>query len=254
MSHKKRGIRKTAKAHKKAHSKVNFHHRDFWVVLGFVLLVSVFSILVSIGPSSVTGGTVQSVSYVREGQTIDLGVRDIQGVEWIYVTAKETVKGGQIVVSEDKLMPFEGSYISKFVVSSPEASKYGSMRFNLKLKEQSVYDLGISLADLRLYYNGVEYPLQLLTQGNGYVRYVVTVPGMGKFVLGKKNKQKIVPSVAESAEQEVVAEIVEPTAVPPVDPERSSLAGKAVELPSEQPTSQKGIFIRLWDFLKGLFN
>ena len=116
------------------HSKMSFHHRDFWIVLGFVLLVSVFSILVSIGPSSVTGGSVQSVSYVREGQTIDLGVRDIHGVEWIYVTAEETVKNGKIVVSEDNLMPFEGSYISKFVVSSEEASKYGTMRFNLKTK------------------------------------------------------------------------------------------------------------------------
>ena len=111
-----------------------------------------------------------------------------------------------------------------------QSEKFGSMQFTFKVKEQDLYSKGIGQYDLRLYQGSKEYPLQLLKYTYGYFYYVVTVPEMGKFVLGR---------VAPPEEPEPVAEVVpnvsaaeEEPAVPAVTvPEEEALIGKAVELP-----------------------
>src|SRR3989344_4600385 len=162
---------------------VPLHKPDIWVVLSVALLLIGLTVLTTVGSSSLTGNTIQSVGYLNKGSSLHLAVQDVPGLETVFTHADEIIKYGKIIVEVDESIPFDRAYVSKFKVSSE--GKFGPLQFTFKVKEQDLNDQGISRYDLRLYHSVKEYSLQLLKVNHGYIYYVVTVPSMGNFVLGR---------------------------------------------------------------------
>lgn len=241
MSRKKRG------------KKLSLQHPNTLVVLGVVFLVSVLSILTILGPSSVTGNTIQPIGYMTTGEPLHLAVKDVPGLELVFTNAAETIKNGKIVVEVDDSISFDRAYVTKFSVSS--AQKFGPLRFTFKMKEQDLYAKGIGLYDLRVYDgNNKEYPTELLKQSYGYIHYIANVPDMGKFVLGKvaakENATASATAVqpAEVPAPEVKEAVEEPKEMPK---EELPLAGKAAASTSPE---EKGFFARIVEFFRNLFS
>mgnify|MGYP001558454597 CR=1 FL=1 len=228
---------------------------NLWVAFSVLFLISVFTVVTMMGPGTVTGNTVQPISRLNKGDPLHLAVKDVPGLETVFITAKENIKGGQVTVLRNDGYPFDREYFSKFQVSSDQPEKYGPLRFTFKVKELDLYEKGISRDDLRLYHNGKEYPLQLLKYSYGYLYFVGNVPSMGNFVLGRVAVAENVTAVAEKKPGEALPEtevpapaVEEPEEMPE---EELPLAGKAAELPAER--EEKSFWTRITDFFRRLF-
>lgn len=218
---------------------------NLWVVLSVVFLVSTLTLLTIFGPPSLTGNTVQNIGYMTKGEPLHMSVKDVPYLDLMFTNAAETIKNGVIVVEVDNSVPFDRPYMTKFNVTS--VGKFGSLQFTFKIKDQDLYSKGIGQYDLRLYQGSNEYSLQLLKYTYGYFHYVVTVPEMGKFVLGRVAPPKEPELIEETVPNVSAAE--EKTAAPvPVDKE--ALVGKVAELPSRE---EKGLWTRIADFFRNLF-
>ena len=220
-----------------------------WVVLCVAVLVIGLTVITSLGPSSVTGNTVQTIGRMNKGDPLQLSVRDVFGLETVFTHAEETIQYGAFTVEPDDSIPFDRLYVTKFKVSSE--NKFGPLQFTFKVKEQDLLAKGISRGDLQLYHGLKEYSLQLLKVDHGYLYYVVTVPDMGSFVLGRV-------AVAEEpvpTEETVKAPVEEQPAEAVVEeaPEEQPLVGKAVEEPTPA-MEKKGFFARIAEFFRNLFS
>ncbi len=240
---------------KKRETKLSLQHPNTLVVLSVVFLVSVLSIITILGPSSVTGNTIQPLGYMTTGEPLHLAVKDVPGLELIFTNAAETIKNGKIVVEVDDSISFDRPYVTKFNVTS--ADKFGPLRFTFKVKELDLYDKGIGLYDLRVYHDNKEYPTELLKQSYGYISYIASVPDMGKFVLGKvAPEEKAEEMVKEPlpTEETIVSEPETPPSEEAVQevPEEEPLVGKAAEVPAEK--EEKGVWARIADFFRRLFS
>ena len=188
---------------------------------------------------------------MNKGDTLQLSVRDVPGLETIFTHPDEIIKNGKITVEVDDSIPFDRPYVVKFKVSSE--GKFGPMQFQFKVKEQDLLDKGISRNDLRLYQELKVYSLQLLKVNHGYLYYLVTVPSMGHFVLGRVEAVETAVVVEEEkvaeapAVEEQPVEVIEETAAEP-----SVVIGKAAEQPAPE-MEQKGFFARIADFFRNLF-
>jgi len=227
-------------------------HPNVWVVLSVALLVIGLSVITALGPSSVTGNTVQSIGRMNKGDPLQLGVRDIPGLETVFTHADELITSGQISVEADDSILFDRVYVTKFKVSSE--NKFGPLTFNFRVKEQDLLDKGISRADLKLYHGREEYPLQLLKTDHGYLYYIVTVPSMGSFVLGRvETAEKTEPVVAEEKSAETAQPSVEEKPASMEEPvAQEPLVGEAAAQPAAEP--QPGFFSRIAAFFRNLFS
>ncbi|HLD79132.1 MAG TPA: hypothetical protein VJA18_01085 [Candidatus Nanoarchaeia archaeon] len=226
--------------------KKRFPQPNIWIALSVFLLIFLLITIKILGPSSVTGNTIQPIGYMTKGEPLHLAVKDVPGLELVFTNAAETIKNGKIVVEVDGLIPFDRPYVTKFSVSSEQ--KFGPLRFTFKVKEQDLYGLGIGLYDLRVYdYKDNEYPTQLLKQNYGYIYYIANVPDMGRFVLGK-----VAP--VEATAPEPSPEISEPEAQPEETvevPTEEPLVGKAAEIPAQE---KSGLWARIASFFRNLFS
>lgn len=226
-------------------------HPNMWVVLSVAVLVVGLTVITTLGPSSVTGNTVQNIGYMNKGDSLQMGVRDVPYLETIFTNAAETIKSGKITAEADNSIPFDGISMSKFKVSSE--GKFAALQFRFKVKEQELLDKGISRGDLRLYTGLKEYSLQVLKVDHGYIYYLVTVPGMGNFVLGKETTN---PEVGKM-DNRTINESTEVVGVPEKSNQSTtqqpgSLVGRAAELPPE--SEGKGFWASIVDFFRNLFS
>ena len=222
---------------------------NVWVILSVALLVIGLTVITSLGPSSVTGNTVQNIGRMNKGDPLHLSVRDVPSLEKVVTNADETILYGKITVESDDSIPFDRLYITKFKISSE--NKFGHLQFTFKVKEQDLLAKGISRGDLQLYHGLKEYSLQLLKVDHGYLYYIVTVPGMGSFVLGRvavAEKQAPTEETVKAPVEEQPAEAVVEEA-----PEEQPLVGKAVEEPTPA-MEKKGFFARIAEFFRNLFS
>ena len=247
MVSRKRGRNAKSQGSSVQRSSRSLQQPNLWVVLSVALLVIGLTVITSLGPSSVTGNTVQNIGHLNKGDPFQLAVRDVPGLDTVFTNAAETMTYSQITVEVDESIPFDRLYVNKFKVSSP--NQFGPLQFRFKVNEQELQDQGVSRGDLRLYHGVREYALQLLKVDHGYLYYVVTVPSMGDFVLGRVY-------VAEKAveEEEVVTEVVTEPSQPAevVLPEEEPLVGKAAEQPAG--VEENGFFSRIAQFFRNLFS
>ena len=238
--------RKRGRISRAQKSSSSLRQPNLWVILSVALLVIGLTVITSLGPSSVTGNTVQNIGRMNKGDPLHLSVSDVPGLELVETNAGEIIKYGKITVQVDESIPFNGKFFSKFTVTSE--NKWGPLRFTFKVKEQDLLAKDISRGDLRLYHGVKEYALQLLKVNHGYLYYVVTVPSMGNFVLGKfatAEKETVVTITKESPETVTVDD-------PNIMEEKSgALVGKAVE---SSPAEQKGFFAKIAEFFRNLFS
>lgn len=251
MVQKKRG-RKNLHKSSLRRSQTSMQCPNVWVVLSVALLVIGLTVITSLGPSSVTGNTVQNIGRMNKGDPLQLSVRDVPGLETIFTNAGETIQYGKITVEVDESIPFDRLYVNKFKISSE--NKFGPLQFKFKVKEQDLLDQGISRGDLQLYHGLKEYSLQLLKVDHGYLYYIVTVPSMGNFVLGRVAVAKSEAVVKEP--QEVLAEEqATKTAteeIPTEEPEEP-LVGKAAEEPTTMP-EKEGLWASIARFFRNIFS
>ena len=249
MAHKKRSGSKNVERKSALSTRPNL-----WVIISVVILIAALSVITALGPFNLTGNTVQAIGYMNKGDALHLGVRDVPALEALYTNAAETIKSGKIEVVADDSISFNRPYVSKFKVSSE--GKFGPIQFNFRVKEQDLLAKGISRGDLRLYQGAQGYDLQILKVDNGYLYYIVTVPSMGSFVLGRvdvvANETVTEKAVTEKATEEPEAPVVkEPESEAATAPEKEALAGKAVEVPAQEKQS---LWARIVQFFRNLFS
>lgn len=183
--------------------------------------------------SSLTGAAVQNIAFMTAGSQFSAGVREIPGVEQYTIELTETVKNGQIVVTENPAIAFTQPFYSKFTISSDNAARMGAVQLFLKLEEQVLLTKGISQGDLRVVHNGKEIEMKLTKSEGRYLYYTVTAPSIGDFVIGKAAPVIIVPALVP--EPAVVPDV--PLAEEVVDvepmPETAPLVGEAVQQPGQ---------------------
>lgn len=231
---------------------------QFWIFLGVIFVFSAITLLSYVNDSddsSVTGhATIQNIAFIKGGQALHLGIRDIPGVNKVIILVKENIKGDRIIVYENKNIKFVGDAISKFTISSQEESKYGDLQFLLKVADDELSQRNLAVSDLKLYANGKELSLTPTEKSEGYQFYTVTASEMGEFVIGREvqgiaeessveSPARTEPAVEESKTENVdgVKDIKDPhnTAAP--------LAGKAAE------QEQEGLPTKIADFFRSFF-
>jgi hypothetical protein len=241
MVHKKRG---SAKKFSRA------PQPNLWIVLSVAVLVVGLTVITTLGPSTVTGNTVQTISLMNKGDSLQMGVRDVPYLESIFTNAAEAIKSGKLTAEVDNSIPFNGINMSKFKVSSE--GKFAAMQFRFKVKEQELLDKGISRGDLRLYAGLKVYSLQVLKVDHGYIYYLVTVPSVGNFVLGKETP---IESVIEEKPASPVPDDGKAQPIPDdgkIDDSKGAVIGRAAELPPE--SEGKGFWASIVDFFRNLFS
>ena len=76
-----------------------------------VFLVSTLTLLTVLGPSSLTGNTVQNIGYMTKGEPLHMSVKDVPYLDLMFTNAAETIKNGVVVVEADNSVPFDRYFI-----------------------------------------------------------------------------------------------------------------------------------------------
>ncbi len=243
-----------------------------WIMLGFLILISFLVILLSREQRELFTGhiAVQPISYMKAGSQDFFEIKGIPGVFGVKVTFAQDTKSNQLRV-EEKEIPFDGKFYSKFTVSWKDPAAIESMEFTLKVLEEEVYRKGFNPADLRLYVNGKELPTIQTRKEGRYLYYKATSTEAGEYVIGRASAAKVTqpttvvpspePGILPAASSEPLAEQkAEPLAEPGKEekqsssllvPEPTPAVGQAIkESPEPAPES---IVQRLWRAVKSVF-
>jgi len=234
-------------------------HRSFWIVLGMVFLLSIFTILSLLNSDNLTGhATVQNIAYAEEGSNLFFEIRNVHGMLYADIELLETIKESQIVFSDEELMDFDGKIFNSFKVSSKDSSKFGSVTYTLKIKTADLLPAGINLNDIKLYVNGVEADtIKTSTQGE-YTFYTAKLEKFeqGDYVIGSASLEKQAVEQIVVPEKNIDEKTINKDAFKEESEEqaekqetRGALAGKAVQ-PSE---SKAGFFRKIAGFFRNLF-
>lgn len=176
-------------------------HKRFWLALGLLMILSVVVILNSISEPTLTGrATIQTLSFVRAGSSIEMEVKT-PGMKALIVQVNKDIKNEKILVSEDKTIPFDGISLSKFIVSSTDASKLGRTQLILKIKQDALRNAGLSESEVALYVNKIMVPTiktnppDLLDNSARYIYYSASLNTFteGHYVIGKQKYGIIAP-------------------------------------------------------------
>jgi len=255
MRKKKKVQSKKVRSKKSQSKKVD---KPFWSVLGLILTISFVGIILISGNNNLTGNAaVQTIAYMKAGSELFFEVK-VDGVKEITINFLEDVKGAVIQVEELESInwDFDGTVYSTFKVSSEDKSKIGDWKFQLKLEEEKLNELGLSKGDVKLYLNNKELGTKMLDTKstiteNGHVYYTATSSDIGEFVIGKAAEkvepvpEEIIPEapVVEKVPEPIIEELEE------VVEEPVPLVGKAIE----QEPEGESFFSKIIDFFKGLF-
>jgi len=227
-------------------------HRSFWIVIGMVFLLSVFTILSLINSDNLTGhATAQNIAYMKGGSNLFFEIRNVEGMQNADIELLETVKGGQIVFDGKVPIEFEGKVFNSFKVSSVDFSKLGAVTYTLKVKTSDLLPLGINPNDLKLYVNGKEADTVKTSTEGEYTFYTAKLDKFeeGDHVLGlaaAKETAKVTEEPEKQAEQEPSGSAMEEAEK---EETRDALIGKAIQ-PSE---SKQGFFSKIANFFRNLF-
>lgn len=151
------------------------------------MILAAFSFLTFLSPpdsSSPTGQSIHEISYLNKGKMLRLVVKDVPEVEFVHLTAKESVKLDEVNIFTNNDISFSDFFLSKFTISSNQPENYELIRLTFRIKESSLLERGISQSNLRLYHNGNLVPLNFNKFSGGYLYYTAESKKMGDFVLG----------------------------------------------------------------------
>ncbi len=204
---------------KKRDAAKEFPHKEFWITLSLLLVLSIIYILNYTEPTVTGGVTIHNIAYLQAGRQVEGEAKDIIGLFTYVIYVKETIKNGQVVIKQDETIPFVGVSFSKFSISSREADKIEKIELVLKILEQDLLRQGIATSDVRLFVNGREVPTTLTKLERGFYVYSASVTELGGFVIGKRAAEKrpddIIEEILISGEME---EQPEPVLYQPLPP------------------------------------
>ncbi|MDO8656663.1 MAG: hypothetical protein Q7K45_05480 [Nanoarchaeota archaeon] len=221
------------KRKQKYHIQPQLQDQGVWMSAAAVFLLFFIAFISFSDHSSLTGAAVQNIAFMAAGSQFSAGVREIPGVEQYTIELTETVKNGQIVVTENPAIAFTQPFYSKFTISSDNPARMGAVQLFLKLEEQVLLSKGISQGDLRVVHNGKEIEIRLTKSEGRYLYYTATAPSIGDFVVGKAALVIVVPAlVPEPAVVPDVPLAEEAVDVEPI-PETAPLVGEAVQQPGQ---------------------
>ncbi len=233
------------KSKKRFHREFKQQSMGIAVVLLLVASAFVFTLLST--PTITGAATIQSISLLRAGQSFDMAVKNVKGVQQATFQFEETVKNVVITI-DDKVGSFPGKAYSQFEITFTIQPKISSLLLRLKIKEQDLLSQGIAIEDVRLYVDGTELPTTLTQKKDDYVYYTATTRALGRFVIGKKvvtpKPEIVTPKIIEPApaEPEVIPTLVEEQAQP------------LVEEAIQQPETRLSLWATIVLFFKNLFS
>ena len=216
-------------------------HKAFWGVLAVIVILPIISLMNNDNINNINGSAIQNIAFMKTGDKLYLEVDDY-GVKSITFTILENVKNSKVVNRElDELSwDFNGKLYSMFEVSSVDADKLGNLEFNLKIKEDDLYQISLNRNEVKLYLDGVELDTTLTDIKDDYVYYQASADKMGQFAIGKAEAVEETITGGDIEEPEVSDEEV-------IEPEVQEPAPLPV---IEEVEEETGFFA----WLKGLFS
>lgn len=222
-----------------------------WLVWGIVaiLVVLVLIWLLNLPSVGLSGNAaLQTVAYMPKDSTLNFEVK-IDGLKEMTVTFSENVKNLVIKTNEisKPAWSFEGLILSGFRVESADANKIKSIKFLLKIKEDSFKPAGLNLGDVGLYSDNGKIEWQLAKEEGGYRYYNTESPAMGEFVIGRPLKEAELKTP-----EEVITPELEDSEEKPV--EEMPVEEQPIETAQPAPVEKKNFFGRAWEGIAKLFS
>ncbi|PIN73110.1 hypothetical protein COV20_06425 [Candidatus Woesearchaeota archaeon CG10_big_fil_rev_8_21_14_0_10_45_16] len=211
--------------------------RSFAIIIGSVALLWIFAIVFSTVSTSVTGhATSQPLSFVKAGQVIELGARDIPGLSVVKLTFRQQATNTRVAIDVNNNIPFDGTAYSKFTISGLDPVYIREVELSLSLDKKRLREISLQPSDVRVYKNGKSLTPTFTKEDETYLHYFVHADTMGDFVIGRQAEKRAV------AGQAVLPPAVKETPAPAVVPQ---------EEPA-QPVSEKKM--TFWQRVKSWFN
>jgi len=251
-------------------SKVNteIKNKPFWGIMSLFFFLSITVIIISsensYNAAHITGNVaIQAISFAKGGSELTFEVRNVPDVYQVTAIITKEIKNGKIQFKEDPSLKFDGTALSKFIVSSTDEKKVSELRLMLKIKEDELKKARIKENEVSLFVNNKKLTTIINQKKDSYIYYIATSKEMGNYVIGKgkvtapHSKPQVTTSIPLSSEEKtgITTEEAEQAtdSKPSITEKQKPLVGQAVQLPSEEEKTKESVFYVIGQFFKGLF-
>jgi len=260
--------KKRTKHFPKSEAHKEIKHKSFWGIMSLFFFLSITIIIISsentYNESHVTGNAaIQVISFAQSGTELTFEVRNVPNLYRATAQITDQIKNGKIEFKEDTNIKFDGTTLSKFIISSTDEKKVSELRLMLKIKEEDLKKVRIKEDELSVYVNKKKITTVLNQKKDGYLYYIAASSKMGDYVIGKAKEQKMeeIPQASVTASFPTAKQVedksaqTEPAQTPAKQEESTvkeqPLAGQAIQTP--QQTTKPNVFQKIGQFFKSLF-
>jgi len=234
--------------------------RPLFASVTILLLLGFVGILSMIEDSTLTGGAVQTISFVKAGSELEFEI-NTNGIKSATIHLTEDTKNAKIFFTnvETATQQVKEPIYSITSVSSEKELKFSALDLKLKIKEQDLLGKNIAVSDLQLYVNANPIKTTYTKKEGDYVYYTTTATELGEFVIGKKAKE-LPKALIEEVVQSPPEEQIVPTGVNVEEKQledSNALVGKAEQQPSGEETAplvKESFWQKIKNFFKNLFS
>jgi len=237
----------------------------FWGILAVAVVLLISGLTSPTLSGAVAGKAIQTISIQPAGGELLIETTNVKGVKDVSFHFIEDIHKITVKVEETTNQKFDGIIYSQFKVSSTDDEKIGTLDFNLKIKEKDIIDLGLTVEEFAVYFNGQELALTLDRIEGYYVYYTFSHDQFGDYIVGCCTDRHVnALTIQERAQEDIEAkkEIEENKAqgkLPEYKPEvqePAPVVGDAIEQPTPEtpPAPEKeNFFSKIKNFFKNLF-
>ena len=234
--------------------------RPLFASITILLLLGFVSILSMIQDSTLTGGAVQTISFIKAGSELEFEI-NTNGIKSATIHLTEDTKNAKIFFTnvETASQQVKEPIYSITSVSSEKELKFSTLDLKLKIKEQDLLNKNVAISDLQLYVNGKAAETTYTKKERDYVYYTATATELGEFVIGRKAEELPKAPVKEVVQSPPKEQTV-PTEVNVEEKQledSNALVGKAEQLPPVEetgPVVKESFWQKITNFFKNLFS
>ncbi len=233
--------------------------RPLFASVTILLLLGFVSILNHVENLTLTGGAVQTISFIKAGSELEFEI-NTNGIKSATIHLTEDTKNAKIFFTnkETASQKVEGPIYSITSVSSEKELHFSALELKLKIKEQDLLNKNIAVSDLQLSIDGNPIETTFTKKEGDYLYYTATTTKLGEYIIGKKAAAVAKTVVKEEVQIPVEKQTVPTEAVEEEQVEESNaLVGKAEQMPSQEQTApvvEESFWQKIGRFFKNLFS
>ncbi len=234
--------------------------RPLFASVTILLLLGFVGILNHVENLTLTGGAVQTISFIKAGSELEFEV-NTNGIKSATIHLTEDTKNAKIFFTNKETVSqkLEEPVYSITSVSSEKDIHFSALELKLKIKEQDLLNKNIAVSDLQLSVDGNPTETTFTKKEGDYLYYTATTTELGEYVIGKKAAEAAKTVVKEEVQLPTEKETVPTEAVDEEDQleESNALVGKAEQMPPQEQTApvvKESFWQKVGGFFKNLFS